>query len=487
MVIMSRLPSFILPRFLGALFLAIICLSSTANAYTLEGKRWANGTIVFQFSLGHPALALLDGNTSWNAAAAPALAIWNQKMGRVQLSAAMDSTAPVSSGDHVNSIAFSNSVFGQSFGNGTLAVTYYMMLGENMTEADVLFNRAQTFNSYRGALQFGGPGGYATGDIRRVLTHELGHALGLNHSSGDNIMSPITSNRETLSHDDIAGIQSLYGAPALPPPTPTPAPTPLASGTSHLANISTRMKVGLNDDVLIAGFIVKGSQSKRMILRATGPSLAGSVAGTLGNPSLELHDSTGRILAMNDNWQSGQQAAEITATGVAPTSSLEPALVAILPPGSYTAIVRGANRAQGVALVEGYELDMNATRLVNLSTRGRIGVGEDVLIGGLIVRGTVGKRVIVRAIGPSLAGSVAGALANPSLEMYDSSGNQIAANDDWETSAQRSAIIASTVAPSHSNESAIITTLAPGGYTAIVRGVNNGTGVGLVEVYDLEP
>lgn len=211
----------------ASLLLAALSLPVGANAYTLTGKSWPGSTVVFQLSLGQASSTLIDGNTSWNVAAAPAMDAWNQKMARLQIGKVMDSTAPVSSGDRVNSIAFSTSVFGQSFGTGTLAVTYYVTQGSSFLEADVLFNRAQTFDSYRGPLRFGGPGGYATGDIRRVLLHELGHGLGLNHADGDNVMAPTTSDRETLSSDDTAGIQLIYGVPApSPSPTPTPAPSP---------------------------------------------------------------------------------------------------------------------------------------------------------------------------------------------------------------------------------------------------------------------
>ncbi len=149
--------------------------------------------------------------------------------------------------------------------------------------------------------------------------------------------------------------------------------------------------------------------------------------------------------------------------------------------------MRGVNNGKGVALVEGYELDAPTTRLINLSTRGRIGVGDEVLIGGLIVQGSDPKKVILRALGPSLAASVTGALADPVMEMYNSSGTLMASNDNWATSAQRAEIIASTVPPPNDLESAIVATLNPGSYTAIVRGVNGTSGVGLVEVYDLEP
>lgn len=469
---------------------AFISCAENVPAYALAGKTWPAGTVVvLQIGLSNPLLPLIDGSTSWDANIFPVIDRWNQQLGRLQFNGVINSSATASSGDQVNSVVFSNSVFGQSFGTGTLATTYYRTQGSSMIEADVLLNRAQTFDSYRGPLRLGGVGGYALADIQRVVLHELGHVLGLNHPDGasqqvDAIMNFQISDRETLSADDIAGGQSLYGAAAAAPtPTPTPSGAP-----SRLVNISTRMKVGVNDDVLIGGFIVRGSLPKKVIIRASGPSLtAGGVAGAMSDPTLELHDGTGRIIAQDDNWQTGGQSAEITATGLAPSRPEEAAVIAILPPGNYTAVVRGANNTQGVALVEGYELDTPATRLVNLSTRGRIGLGDEVLIGGLIVQGGAPKNVIVRALGPSLSASVSGAMANPILEMYNNSGTLIAANDNWATSAQRAEITASTVPPTNDLESAIVTALNPGNYTAIVRGVGGTTGVGLVEVFDLEP
>ncbi|HEV3410528.1 MAG TPA: matrixin family metalloprotease, partial [Chthoniobacterales bacterium] len=196
--------------------------SQRASAYSLNGKSWPSGTVTVHLGLGNPVLPLSDGSTTWNAAVAPALTMWNQQIGRVQLAAVMDSSSAASSGDRVNSVVFSNSVFGQSFGTGTLAVAYYVTQGSNLIEVDVLFNRAQTFDSYRGDLRFGGSG-YALADIRRVFLHEMGHGIGLNHQEGDNIMAALVGDRETLSNDDIAGARAMYGAPAA---TPTPTPTP---------------------------------------------------------------------------------------------------------------------------------------------------------------------------------------------------------------------------------------------------------------------
>ncbi len=246
------------------------------------------------------------------------------------------------------------------------------------------------------------------------------------------------------------------------------------------------MNVGVDDDVLIGGFIVRGPEPKRMILRAIGPSLAGAgVIGAMADPTLELHDATGATIATNDNWQTSAQVSEIRASGLAPTNPLESAIVATLQPGNYTAIVRGVNNTTGIALVECYELDSAVTRLVNVSTRGRVGIGDEVLIGGVIVTGSEPKTLIVRALGPSLP--LAGALANPVLELHDGSGNLLSSNDNWVNSPQHSDIAASGLAPLNPLESAILTTLSPGNYTAIVRGVNNTTGIGLVEAYDLDP
>jgi hypothetical protein len=272
------------------------------------------------------------------------------------------------------------------------------------------------------------------------------------------------------------------------PPYAYAEPSP---GSGRLANISTRANVGVNDDVLICGFIVGGPEPKRMILRAIGPSLIGAgVIGAMANPTLELHDSTGAMIASNDDWQSSAQVSEISASGLAPNNPLESAIIAILEPGNYTAIVRGANNTTGIALVEAYELDSTATRLVNISTRGNVGAGNEVLIGGFIVAGSDSKTMIVRALGPSLGTGVnplTGVLANPVLELHDGSGNLLSSNDDWVSSPQHSAIDASGLAPSNPLESAILSTLGPGNYTTIVRGVNNLTGIGLVEVYDLDP
>jgi hypothetical protein len=251
--------------------------------------------------------------------------------------------------------------------------------------------------------------------------------------------------------------------------------------------------------VMIAGFIVQGSAPKRVLIRAAGPSLANlGVLNTLPNPQVELHDNTGTI-GRNDNWQITQiggvvtsdQVAEIQSSGLAPNDPAESAIIATLPPGSYTAIVQGASGGTGVGIVEVYDLfATTGSLLANISTRGFVQTGDNAMIGGFIVV-TQPTRIILRAIGPSLAQfGVPDALANPQLELHDATGT-IAQNNDWQTtqiggiitSDQVAEIQNSQLAPTNSAESAIIATLQPGSYTAIVRGVNNNTGNALVEVY----
>jgi hypothetical protein len=232
---------------------------------------------------------------------------------------------------------------------------------------------------------------------------------------------------------------------------------------------------------LIGGFIVTGTQPKKIIVRGIGPSLP--VSGVLADPILELHDSSGQTIATNDNWRDSANRQEIIDSTIAPTNDQESAILMTLPPGAYTAIVRGVNGTTGVALVEIYDLAMNAdSQLANISTRASVQTGADVLIGGFIVLGQQSGRLIVRAIGPSIA--VPGALTDPTLELHDGNGAQIAANDNWRSD-QEAEIIATTVAPASDAESAIVTTLAPALYTAIVQGANGTTGVGLVDVYNL--
>lgn len=275
---------------------------------------------------------------------------------------------------------------------------------------------------------------------------------------------------------------------------------------SQLGNVSTRALVQTGDNVVIGGFIVQGGQTKRVIIRAVGPGLTHyGVPNALADPTLELHDGTGALIASNNNWATtiiggiitASQVRDIQASGYAPGNEFESAIIADLVPGNYTAIVRGVNNTTGVALVEVYDLGNDASSILgNISTRAFVQSDDNVMIGGFIVYGIHPKRMIVRAIGPELIQFlVPNALANPRLELRNSNGALIASNDNWRqtiiggiiTSDQVGDIRNSGYAPGDGRESAIIAELPAGNYTAIVRGVNNTTGVALVEVYDLNP
>jgi hypothetical protein len=275
---------------------------------------------------------------------------------------------------------------------------------------------------------------------------------------------------------------------------------------AQLTNISTRGLVQTGNDVMIGGFIIEGSVAKRVIVRAIGPELTPfGIPNALADPTLELHDGTRALIASNNNWQTtiiggiitSDQVGAIQSSGHAPTQPSESAIIATLPPGNYTAIVGGVNNTVGVALVEVYDLSTGTTSILgNISTRDFVQTGNDVMIGGFIIEGSGTKRVIVRAIGPELIPfGIPNALADPTLELHDGTRALIASNNNWQTtiiggiitSDQVGAIQNSGHAPTQPSESAIIATLPPGNYTAIVRGVNNTVGVALVEVYDLQP
>jgi uncharacterized repeat protein (TIGR01451 family) len=256
-----------------------------------------------------------------------------------------------------------------------------------------------------------------------------------------------------------------------------------------LLNISTRGRVGTQDNVLIGGYIVKGVEEKKFAARAIGPSLkTKDTSQVVVDPLLELHGPDGALLAKNDNFAE-TQLPEIQAAQLVPTNALESVLIKGAMPGNYTAIVKDKREANGIGLVELYDLSQNSnSSLANISTRGVVGTGPDVLIGGFIVNGKVGAaKVILRAIGPSLAeAGIANALPNPTMELHDHNGVLIGSDDDWQDDATQAALIQGTgIPPKNALESAFVTSLAPGNYTVIVADKDGKTGVGLVEVYDL--
>lgn len=262
----------------------------------------------------------------------------------------------------------------------------------------------------------------------------------------------------------------------------------VVAAPGRLIQLSTRMLVGTGDNSLIGGFIMSGPSPKRLMIRAIGPS--SGLAGALADPVLELHDHTGALIASNNNWGDAANRQDIVDTTIAPASPNESAILTTLPSDpsfvAYTAVVRGTNNTTGIGLVEIYDLDSGpGSTLLNISTRGRVELDPNALIGGFFLGGTESKRVLVRGIGPSLAGVVPDFLADPILELHDGNGALLDSNDDWGSSPDQAEIQASGAAPTNSKESAVIKTLPTGPFTAIVRGVNNTTGVGSVELYQL--
>ena len=262
---------------------------------------------------------------------------------------------------------------------------------------------------------------------------------------------------------------------------------PAEGPAAQLLNIATRLRVQTGDNVLIGGFIITGADPKKVIILGIGPSLAQFVSGSLSDPTLELYqDST--LLQANDNWKTDQQA-EIEATGIPPSNDLESAIVRTLNPGSYTAILRGKGDATGIGVVQAYDLNQAAnSKFGNIATRGFVDSGDNAMIGGFIIGPASGasSTVVVRAIGPSLANvGVSGALPDPTIELHDGNGATIAFNDNWADDPNHGSIPTSLM-PGDPHESVLFRVLPPGAYTAIMRGTGNSTGIGLVEVYNVQ-
>ncbi len=302
-----------------------------------------------------------------------------------------------------------------------------------------------------------------------------------------------------------------------PTPTPTPSPTPSSSATPTgspaptatatatatpipaglVGNVSTRLPVGTNENVLIEGFIVQGpaGSTKKIMVRAIGPSLIPfGITDALANPTLEIHDATNAIVATNDNWKTtqigglitGDQVNAITASQVAPSNDLESAIIADLAPESYTAVVSGVGNTVGTGVVDAYDLSAaSPAMLANIATRGLIQPGDKLMIAGFIVQ-VAPVKAVIRAVGPSLAPfGITNALADTTLQLRDANGAIVRENDDWKTDQQQE-LINTGLQPTDDREAALVQTIPPGQYTAQVRGKPESTGIGVVQVYFLD-
>ena len=462
-----------------AVFALLLLLAGPAAfAFSTDGSRWtANRTVLMHLELG-PARLLQDGFGSFDDSAADALATWNQHLVHMQFRWIRGSILPPSETDADNSVFFSNTVYGDTFGSNTLAITLISTRAPVITETDVIFNSAESWDSYRGPQQGD------TFDFRRVALHEFGHVLGLDHPDQDGqsvtaLMNSRIGSLDSLTTDDIAGARSLYDN----------GPEYLSSvPAASLVNLSTRAFIGTGEEAMIGGFIIQGPDPATVIVRAIGNSLAAQgVTGTNEDPTLELRSESAQ-LQFNDDWVDNSSASTVASYRLDPTNSREAAVIATLQPGSYTAIVRGWENATGVGLIELYDLHTTNGRAGNISTRGRVGTGNDVMVAGFIVGNGPAKAVVIRGLGLSLADAgVAGTLNDPTLDLRDGNGNQIRANDDWESDPEANELRTAGLAPRHGTEAAMHVTLNGGSYTAIMSGFDNASGIGLVEVYDLSP
>ncbi len=295
----------------------------------------------------------------------------------------------------------------------------------------------------------------------------------------------VTGNDHSFAHWPAVKEQAIAfltgGFAGVPSPPPLPSPAPGAT-SRKLLNVSTRADAGLGENVMVGGFIVAGDSDKRVVLRARGPSLdQAGVGEVLADPMISLYDSAGTLIESNDN----RLELDGIVNPLLPPNPSESLLLAFLPAGGYTAIVEGVRATSGVALVEVYDLEPGSSSLGNISTRGEIASATDVIIGGFIVGGADPTQVIVRALGPSLATfGVSNPLPDPALEIHDADGTLVSRNDNWPSNQAEE--IEATLPPANNLESAIVATLPPGSYTALVHDINRSTGVGLVEVYNLE-
>jgi hypothetical protein len=593
---------------LATFVVGLAVFSVPAKAFSLDGNSWASGTIPMTLQLDATApdvtLPLSDGSVSWNAMVATILTDWNANLSRTKFTSTTSTAKTSAFGDTTNSVLFDTLVDGDVFPFGVLAITLSSSSPVRKDRSDVVVNKtAFTWNSYRGALR-------TTGviDLRRVLLHEFGHVLGLDHpdqakpaQSVTAIMNSVVSNTETLQLDDANGAKFLYAAAAAKPiittqpsdrtvtatgsasfsvtvdgqtavtndalhgyswyfapanstsfteispiqsstkldlplvqssdagrylftaitadntvtsnaVTLTVTPATLST-TTQLANVATRGVAGSGAKSMIVGFVINGNKPKKILLRAIGPTLANfQVPGVLADPILSLKNSSAADVASNNDWEQpttpSSTAADIRATSARvgafalAAGSKDAVILTTLNPGLYTALVSSPTGASGVVLLEAYDADDPldpAIKLSNLSTRGFVGTGGDIIIAGFVVSGPGPKTYLIRAVGPTLLDApfkLSGALIDPYLRLYRGDGTLLRENDDWDAPAslQNAIRVAATkvgafplreIRNNSGLDAVMLLTLPPGSYSAQMSGFEDVTGIGLIEVYEV--
>lgn len=311
----------------------------------------------------------------------------------------------------------------------------------------------------------------------------------------------IATSQFTYSGNVSTGTSSLTGTYTPAGGTPVViAPIPLAgTGAERLAAVSTRSLAGSGENTLIAGFVISGNSKKDVLVRAVGPTLSTlGVSGVLANPRLQIFKGSS-VIHENDDWSANGQgpavseaAARLGASAL-PNGSADAALLANLDPGVYTAHVSATGGSTGITLLEVYDASSPsaaASKVLAISTRGLVRTGDDILIVGFVVEGAVPKKVLVRGVGPGIAATVSGALANPRLRLFKGN-TMMAENDNWSSGAnatqltEAAEITGARALANGSNDAALLLYLAPGVYTAHINGVGDTTGVALAEIYEV--
>jgi len=377
---------------------------------------------------------------------------------------------------------------------------YFLNAGTTVSDLDGGTNTIST-------IPVGGGANVAVNPVTNLIYVDSGSGVsvinGLTHAVAT-VTDPLANNPDTMAVNAVTGRVyvanyssnnvTVIGEPASAPPPSGPPPN-----SARLINISTRAQVGTGANILIPGFVIGGSGTETLLIRADGPALtAFGVAGALAQPSLSVFNSTGTVIASNTGWGTNSNPAQIASAAASvgafalASGSADCALVASLTPGAYTVQVSGVGNSTGVALAEVYEVSSSGTRLANISTRALVGTGANIIIPGFVIAGSGSDQLLARGDGPALTGfGVGGALAQPSLGVFNSSGNMIASNTGWGTNsnptqlASAAATVGAFALASGSADSALIVNLSAGAYTMQLSGVNSSTGVALAELYEV--